>query len=113
MPDFEAGDIVRTPFPYTDRNTRQRRPALVVSNGRIGPDGRLLWVAMITSVDNRPWPDDVDIGEDYALAGLPAPSVVRPTKIATVDAGRVDPIGKLPVGLMRAVDSALQQMLRR
>lgn len=112
MPDFEAGDVVRTPFPYTDRNTQQRRPALVVSDGCIGPEGRLLWVVMITSAENRAWPDDVDLGKDYVLAGLPAPSVVRPAKIATVDASRIDPIGKLPAGPMRDVDSALKRMLR-
>ena len=33
MPSFEQGDIVRVPFPYTDRSTRQWRPALVVSAG--------------------------------------------------------------------------------
>ncbi len=31
MASFEQGDIVRVPFPYTDRSTRQHRPALVVS----------------------------------------------------------------------------------
>ena len=49
MPDFEQGDIVRVPFPYTDRSTRQRRPALVISAGGLGEDRRLIWVAMITS----------------------------------------------------------------
>lgn len=31
MPTFEQGEVVRVPFPYTDRETRQHRPALVVS----------------------------------------------------------------------------------
>ena len=26
MRDFERGDVVRVPFPYTDRSTRQHRP---------------------------------------------------------------------------------------
>jgi hypothetical protein len=33
MRNFERGDVVRVPFPYTDRPTRQHRPALVVSAG--------------------------------------------------------------------------------
>lgn len=41
MPIFEQGDIVRVPFPYTDRDTRQRRPALVVSSA-IGEGAALL-----------------------------------------------------------------------
>lgn len=85
MPGFERGDIVRVPFPYTDRNTRQHRPALVVSDGPIGDGDRLLWVVMITSADNRPWDGDVSFGDSYAEAGLPAPSVIRAAKIATID----------------------------
>ncbi len=66
MPGFEQGDVIRVPFPYTDRSTRQRRPALVVSRGGLGEDGRLIWVAMITSAENRAWPDDVPFGDTYA-----------------------------------------------
>jgi mRNA interferase MazF len=47
MPTFEQGDVVRVPFPYTDRQTRQHRPALVVSNGGIGERAQFLWVVMI------------------------------------------------------------------
>lgn len=31
-PIFKPGDVVEVPFPYTDRPTRQRRPALIVSS---------------------------------------------------------------------------------
>lgn len=95
MPDFERGDVVRVPFPYTDRSTRQHRPALVVSDGTLGDGGRLLWVVMITSADNRGWPDDVPLDEDYANAGLPAPSLIRPAKIATIDAAVATRLGRI------------------
>ena len=94
MPIFEQGDIVRVPFPYTDRDTRQRRPALVVSNRSVGEDGALLWVVMITSAENRAWPGDVQI-RDHVDAGLPAPSVVRTVKIATIEVQRAETIGKV------------------
>lgn len=100
MPSFEAGDIVRVPFPYTDRETRQRRPALVISDGTVGEDGALLWVVMITSAANRPWSGDVPVPDD---AGLPAPSVVRPVKIATIEARHADPIGKLSAAALGRV----------
>ena len=95
MPNFERGDIVRVPFPYTDRSTRQHRPALVVSDGPLGDGDRLLWVVMITSADNRPWADDVPFGESYADAGLPAPSVVRSAKIAAIDAAVATRLGRI------------------
>jgi len=84
MPTFERGDVVRVPFPYTDREVRQHRPALVVSYGAIGDRGTLLWVLMITSAENRPWPGDVSLAKGYRQAGLPAPSLVRTAKIGRV-----------------------------
>lgn len=100
MPTFRQGDVVRVPFPYTDRNTRQHRPALVVSDGVLGEG--LLWVMMITSADNRRWPTDVPI-KRYADAGLPAPSMVRPTKIATIDATQAQILGAVPPAIIKDV----------
>ncbi len=95
MPDFKRGDVVRVPFPYTDRSTRQHRPALAVSDGPLGDGDRLLWVVMITSADNRSWADDVSLAETYADAGLPAPSVIRPAKIATIDVAVATRLGRV------------------
>jgi mRNA interferase MazF len=94
MPTFRAWDVVKLPFPYTDRPTRQRRPALVIAAGGGLADAGLLWVAMITSAENRRWPGDVEIGA-LDRAGLPAPSVVRPTKIASIDARDAEKLGVL------------------
>ncbi|MFN3400464.1 MAG: type II toxin-antitoxin system PemK/MazF family toxin [Ferrovibrio sp.] len=58
MANFKAGDIVKVPFPYTDRATRQHRPALVVSAPGLEESHGLLWVSMITSAENRAWPSD-------------------------------------------------------
>jgi mRNA interferase MazF len=102
MPDFKQGDVVRVPFPYTDRDTRQHRPALVVSNGGIGEQSALLWVVMITSAENRAWTDDVEIG-DHANVGLPAPSIIRPVKIATIEARHAQAIGKVSAQTRTAV----------
>lgn len=87
-PRFAAFDIVVVPFPYADRLAEKRRPALVISGPKLAPFG-LIWVAMITSADNEPWPGDVEI-TDLARAGLPAASLVRPAKIACIDPARID-----------------------
>jgi mRNA interferase MazF len=84
---FDAFDIVVVPFPYSDRLAEKRRPALVISNKRLEAIG-VIWVAMITSAENESWPGDVGI-DDASRAGLPAPSVVRPAKIACIDPSRV------------------------
>jgi mRNA interferase MazF len=112
MPGFEPGDVVKAPFPYADARTVARRPALVVARSGPAEDpGLLLWVLMITSADNRGWPDDVAV-DDLGLAGLPAPSVVRCAKIATLDAARVEPLGRLSADAFAAARDRLGALLR-
>ena len=83
-----AFDVVVVPFPYADRLAEKRRPALVISGPKLASHG-LIWLAMITSAENVPWPTDVEIS-DSDRAGLPAPSVVRPAKIACVERVRIE-----------------------
>ena len=108
MATFRQGDVVRVPFPYTDRETRQHRPALVVSRGGLGHGRGLLWVLMITSAANRGWPGDVSLEESYREAGLPVPSVVRTTKIATIEARHAGRIGRLRPEVWREVAGVLE-----
>jgi len=112
MPTFEPGVVVRVPFPYTDRPVRQYRPALVVAAP--GPAGgpELLWVLMITSSRNRPWPDDVAIMPSETGPRLPAPSVVRTRKIATIDAHHAEPIGRIDAATLHRVRAILGDYLR-
>lgn len=111
MPSFEQGDVIRVPFPYTDRATRQRRPALVVSHGGIGENDGLLWVVMITSAENRSWPGDLPLPADDADTGLPVPSVIRPCKVATIEARHVERLGRIAPNLMLQVRRALREVL--
>ena len=113
MPTFSPGDVVKVPFPYTDRDVRQRRPALVVSTTPLGDGGQLYWVLMITSAEHRRWPGDVTLGRRFCEAGLPAPSLIRTSKIATVEGGRMQPLGRLPEPFMETVRTELDQILGR
>ena len=102
MPSFKQGDVIKVPFPYTDRSTRQSRPALVVSAGGIEDAHGLLWVMMITSAENRGWPGDVPVS-NLALAGLPVPSVIRTAKIATIEAADATKLGRVSPAVFRQV----------
>ena len=102
MPSFNQGDVIKVPFPYTDRSTRQSRPALVVSAGGIEDAHGLLWVMMITSAENRGWPGDVPV-RNLALAGLPVPSVIRTAKIATIEATDAAKLGRVSPAVFRQV----------
>jgi mRNA interferase MazF len=107
---FAPFDVVVVPFPYADRLAEKRRPALVISNRKLAVYG-LVWVAMITSADNEPWSSDVPIA-DLKRAGLPAPSVVRPTKIACIEPTRINRrIGRLDKAAARTVVQKLRGFL--
>ena len=112
MPRCEVWDLVKVPFPYTNRPVQQRRPALVVAvpDALSAPD--LLWVLMVTSAANRGWPGDVVVS-DLAAAGLPAPSVVRSAKIATIEVRDAERIGQMPPEDRAPVREALRQTLDR
>lgn len=111
MQSFESWDVVKVPFPYTDRPVRQRRPALVLAaGGSLVAEHGLLWVLMITSADNRGWPEDVPVS-DASSAGLPAPSVVRCAKIATIEARDAQRIGQLPKSDQKKIAAHVRRML--
>lgn len=103
MPIFEAGTVVRVPFPYTDQQTRQYRPALVVSARDIGDGGALLWVVMITSANNRRWPGDVALETNHIECGLPVPSLIRTAKLATIDSSAASRVGVIPPAVLAEV----------
>jgi len=110
MPDFDAWDVVKVPFPYTGRPVRQRRPAVVLAVSGVQEAHGLLWVLMVTSAENRSWADDVAVS-DLTQAGLPAPSIVRTAKIATIEAKEAELIGTLPAADRSKVAEHLRRVL--
>jgi mRNA interferase MazF len=86
-PAYRPGDVVVVPFPYSDRLAEKRRPALVISGRALAAAG-FVWVAMITSAANPPMQHDQPIS-DPRRAGLSAPSVVRPVKVACIEPARI------------------------
>jgi mRNA interferase MazF len=108
---FAPFDVVVVPFPYADRLAEKRRPAIVVSTASLAKQHGLVWLVMVTSIGNRRWQSDIEISE-LKLSGLPAPSLIRPEKIATADAARiVRRIGHLPPGDATALSVALRRIL--
>jgi mRNA interferase MazF len=110
MGSCEVWDVVRLPFPYTNRSVHQYRPALVIAISNGTGTLRLLWVLMITSAENRGCPGDVEIA-DLAGVGLSAASVVRTAKIATVEMDMAERIGRLALPDRRCVMDAVRDRL--
>jgi mRNA interferase MazF len=81
--ELEAYDVVVVPFPFTDRTTSKRRPALVLSNSSFNQTQSNSVFAMITSANQTDWLGDYPI-VDFKSAGLTNPCVVR-LKLFTLD----------------------------
>ena len=82
--NLQTFDIVKVPFPFTDKTASKNRPALVLSSAAQfnAPAGHSV-MAMITSSSHTSWPLDCII-QDLPAAGLPAPSLLR-FKLFTLD----------------------------
>ncbi|MGQ9366105.1 type II toxin-antitoxin system PemK/MazF family toxin [Azospirillum sp. A39] len=108
-PIYEPGDVVAVPVRFADMDTTRRRPAVVVSDRRLAEAHDLYWLCMVTSAENPHLPDDVAIGS-LALAGLGAPSLVRPVKLATVSGRMIARrLGRLAEGDLNAVLAVIQR----
>jgi len=82
-------DIIYVPFPFTDLSTAKRRPCIIIGNFKPKSFNQHLIVAMITSkISTIKFPHDIEI-EDLKAAGLPTSSVIRLSKIVTIDSAIV------------------------
>jgi len=81
---FQKGDLVLIPFPYTDLSATKTRPAVVVSSNTYHNFCSELLLAYISSQLTKAHPTLDHVLADWAMAGLPKPSFVRP-KIAAID----------------------------
>jgi len=83
---YRPFDVVAVTFG--EGAAAKRRPALVVSNPEFETSTGLVWVAMITSSEHPRHYGDIAINDQRA-AGLPTPSLVRASKLATLAVGRI------------------------
>jgi mRNA interferase MazF len=81
MGRFVKGDVVVTPFPFSDLSDSKKRPALVVAALK-GDD------VILCQITSRTIKDDYAISiedKDFASGGLKKPSNVRPNRLFTAD----------------------------
>jgi len=87
MTNYEPGEVILIPFPFTDLMTVKKRPALIVSSKAFNQTLDDLIVVAITS--QKPFdlkPDEYLIPDvDQQAAGLPKPSKIKSGKIVSID----------------------------
>lgn len=110
---FDFGTVVAVPFPFTDRDTSIRRPAVILSgHANFNAAAGHAVMAMITRQGNKArWPLDCPI-TDLDAAGLPAPSLIR-FKLFTLDQRLViKALGELSAADKKQLKKNLNALLR-
>jgi len=85
MGKFVKGDVVVTPFPFSDLSAAKRRPALVIA-ALTGDDVILCQITSKAVADSYAIPIT---NIDFASGGLPQDSNIRPNRLFTADANVV------------------------
>jgi mRNA interferase MazF len=107
------GDVVLTPFPFTDLRGSSVRPALIVSQGMIGQDVVLAGISSVVRGAAVPTDYLIDVSDpEFRTTGLRVASVVRLHKLASVDASiLLRRLGRLGPQTQQEVDRLLRAVL--
>lgn len=107
---YSRGDVVVVPFPFTDRSSIKRRPAVVLNEVQFQMSSGHVVLGMITSTSGPRWPDDVPLS-DPASAGLSAQSRFRPKLATLADELVIRRAGRLAASDAQAVAGVISRIL--
>ena len=110
---MKAGDVVLVKFPFANLETAKKRPALVLGAVEVSRRGRLVTIAMITSRTEGIRIEGDVLLEEWESARLLHPSLVRLSKVATVDGELIErTLGTLLNGDRARVARAFGKLFR-
>jgi mRNA interferase MazF len=95
MIDYDFGDVVLVPFPFTDQTTKKRRPAVVVSSAAYNqkrPD--IVLMAVTSQLRPSALYGDVMIKE-WKNSGLLKPSAIKPIFVTVEKSLLLTKLGRL------------------
>lgn len=92
MTNYERGNIILVPFPFSDQTTTKKRPAVVISSDGYNENSPDIIIMAITSRTEQTFPPVPiragNIGEcfieNWQTAGLLRPSTMKPA-ISTIE----------------------------
>jgi mRNA interferase MazF len=104
MTDYNFGEIILVPFPFTDQTSFKKRPATIVSSNMYNQKRLDLIIMAITSQTHAPsYFGDVRL-EEWKDAGLIKPSIIKAV-FATIEKGlvikRLGCLGKKDLSLLQ------------
>ena len=110
---MKFAEIALVKFPFSDLESSKKRPALVLSQTSLNESISLVTIAMITSrIDGVKLSGDCKI-KNWENAGLLFPSLIRFSKIATVESGLIDKtLGTLSDTDLKSAKRQLQKVFK-
>jgi mRNA interferase MazF len=111
MTNYEFGDVVLVPFPFTDQTTTKKRPAVIVSSKDYQRErSDLVLIAVTSQVNAANNFCEIKI-TDWKNAGLIKPSIIKPV-LTTIEKGLViKKLGKLQEIGRQELQNLLQLIL--
>jgi mRNA interferase MazF len=101
--------VVRVPFPFSDRTSVKRRPAVILSAMEFQDNSGHVLLAMVTTAKQSSWPLDWPI-KHLQGTGLSQPCIVR-LKLFTLDDRLIlGPLGELASADQIGVQLNLQKL---
>ena len=105
---YKRGAIVLVPFPFTDLSGNKVRPAVIVSNGKIGDDVVVLFITSQAKMKGQYLIAVVPDGR----TGLKAKSSIVCSKLATLETKIIlGELGCISSETQRTIDKELRKVL--
>ncbi|HEV7424535.1 MAG TPA: type II toxin-antitoxin system PemK/MazF family toxin [Candidatus Paceibacterota bacterium] len=106
----KSGDIVLTPFPFTDLSGNKVRPALILGVQSDGDDITVCFISSVAQKYSHKFEVLVDPKDkDFKKTGLKLKSIIKTVKIATLDKAVVlGKIGEMDATNMKKVKKVLK-----
>jgi len=107
---ISKGDVVVTPFPFSDLTSLIKRPALVVAN----LNGEDIILCQITSKDHSKDPYQINLNtKDFGSGGLKINSFIKPSILFTLRKSIVLYIaGKISQEKIKEVESKICEIIK-
>ncbi len=107
--DYQFGDVVLVPFPFTDQSTAKQRPGVIISNATYHRERRDVILMAITSQIRSSDAFGEVVVQDWQVAKLLKPSAIKPV-VATLEQALVI---KILGRLSQRDQAALKEVIAR
>ena len=111
MTNYERGNVILVPFPFTDQTAAKKRPAVIVSSDSHNSTASDIVIMAITSKRGRTTVAEDCLIRDWQDAGLLKPSAIKPV-IATIEQSLIlRKLGSLSRSDLMETENVLRHLL--